>query len=350
MPTPSDFHFFEDMFSRLTTALNAYVNETAVNVITAITPVVTTLITIYVVLWGWSMIRGVIQEPVLDGLGRIVRLALITGIALNIGHYNTYLSNFLWESPEALASMVLGPSSTSTSSVQFLDGLLSKLYDYGMAFYQAAQANSTLGIPDLGKVAAANIIWLIGVAVTGYAAFLFILAKMALAVLLAVGPIFIIFMMFEPTKKMFDAWMGQVLNFVFSVMLAAAVLGLILKIVEAFLVSPDAIANMADTEIAGAIPVLAYGVIAILVLIQVSSIASALGGGVAVGTLGAVNWAYGKAKGGVSSMRPTNVRRSLNKAKSDVRIAGGAARAVAGAPMAAYRKVTGANKNRVSKG
>lgn len=348
-PVPSDFHFYENMFGKLTAALGSYVNDTATSVATAITPVATTLITIYVVLWGWSMFRGVISEPIQDGLARIVKLTLITTIALNMGYYNTFISDFLWATPEALATVVSGASGSSTSNIQFLDGLLSRMYDYGQAFYQAAMADTTLGIPDFGKLLAAALIWVAGVAVTGYAAFLFILSKMALAVLLGVGPIFVLLMVFEPTKRFFDAWIGQTLNYVFMVMLTAAAVALILKIIQLFLASPDAIANMADTELAGIIPAIAFSLIGLLVLMQVASIASALGGGVAVGTLGAVGWAYGKTKGGMSAMRPTNARRSLNKARSDMRIAGGVAKSVGGAPLAVYRRITGGNKNRVSK-
>lgn len=54
----SDFHFYSRMFTELSNALSTYVNDTATNIIGAITPVATTLVSIYVMLWGWSMMRG----------------------------------------------------------------------------------------------------------------------------------------------------------------------------------------------------------------------------------------------------------------------------------------------------
>lgn len=346
----ASFHFYEDIFTNLNNSLSTYVSDVASNIIGAITPVATTLVTIYVALWGWSMIRGVIQEPVLDGLGRIVRLALITGIALNLGRYNGYLSDWLWNSPDALAAFIASGHSDSLANTQFLDQLMSQIYDLGDAYWQAAHANTTMGIPDIGTMAIAIIIWAVGIVATGYGAFLLALAKMSLAIILGVGPIFILLTIFEPTKKFFDAWIGQALSYVFLVMLTAAAIKLIMTIIQVYLVKTNSAGVLADPGIAQALPAIVLCIIGALVLMQLSSIASALGGGAAIGTLGAVSWAYGKAKGGVSSMRPTNMRRSLNKAKSDVRIAKDATKAVAGAPMAAYRKVTGANKNRVSKG
>jgi type IV secretion system protein VirB6 len=44
----------------------------------------------------------------------------------------------------------------------------------------------------------------------------------------------------------------------------------------------------------------------------------------------------------VVGMRPTNLRRSANKIRSDVRIA-------AAPPKALYRKITGASRNSVAK-
>lgn len=346
IPAPSEFHFYEDLFSKLTGTLTGYVGSVSTNVISAITPVATTLLLIYVALWGWSMMRGVISEPITDGAGRIIRLTLITAIALNIGYYNTFIADFLWGAPDALASVVVGGYTGPASGVQYLDGLLSKMFDFGGSYYQAAQADSTLGVPDLGKLLVAVLIWAAGVVVTGYGAFLYALSKMALAVILAVGPIFVLLIIFEPTRRFFDAWIGQALNYVFMVMLTAAAVALILTIIESFLGSPMAATFQETTPLGGAIPAIVFSVIGVLVLMQVASMASALGGGVAIGTLGAVAWAYGRTKGTAAAMRPTSLRRSYNKARSDVRIAG---RAVTAPPMAVYRKITGASRNRVAK-
>lgn len=359
-PTPSDFHFYEKLFTKLTTSLGTYVNDVATDVITAITPVATTMLLIYMALWGWSMVRGVISEPVTDGVSRILRLTVIGSIALSLGHYNAFLGDFLWNSPDALASVVTGGAASPLSSVQFLDKLLSQMFDYGNAYYQAAWADSSFGIPDLGKLAGAVLSWLAGIAVTGYGAFLYALSKMALAIILAVGPIFVLLTIFEPTKRFFDAWIGQALNYVFMVMLTAAAVSLILAILNGYLGSAAAAAAMATTEIAGIIPAIVFSLIGLLVLMQISPMASALGGGVAIGTLGAVGWAYGKAKStgkgayGVGSGKTLSNMRAARRAKAvNARWAAnnpGMAARTAGAPMAVYRKITGGRKNSVARG
>jgi type IV secretion system protein VirB6 len=359
---PSNFHFYEDAFTDLSGALNGYWEHVASNIVGAITPVATTLLMIYVTLWGWSMMRGVISEPITDGVTRIVRLAVITGIALSVTRYGGFIADMLWNSPEALAAHIASGSSNSGSNMQFLDGLMSKIYDLGDAYWQKANASQgMLPLPDLGMTAIAILIWAAGLLATGYGAFLLALSKMALAIILAVGPIFVLLMIFEPTKRFFDAWIGQALNYVFLVMLTAAAIKLILTIIESYLGVANSAGVLADPSISQALPCLVFCLIGTLVMMQLPSIAAALGGGVAISTLGAAGWAYNKMKGaamgGLGAMRPTNLKRSINRARSDVRIASNAARSVArgtaaaaGMPKAIYRKITGSSTNRVGRG
>jgi type IV secretion system protein VirB6 len=307
------FHFYTDLFNNINTALTNYVGNVSASVMGAFTPVATTMLGIYVAFWGWSMMRGVISEPVIDGVGRMVRLTTIAAIALNVGYYNTFISDFLWKSPDALARVVTGAS--GDSSVLFLDQLMKGIFELGEAYWQKANSTSGwTGIPDLGLVLVALLIWLCGLWATGIAAFLFVLSKMALAVLLAVGPIFILGLIFEPTKRFFDAWMGQVLNFVFLVMLTAACAKLILAILSKYLTNSGAV--LADPGIAQAFPALVLCAIAGLVMMQMPSIASALGGGVAVSTLGAVGWAYNKGKDAAGAGRDLASGRTLNKMRA----------------------------------
>jgi type IV secretion system protein VirB6 len=167
---------------------------------------------------------------------------------------------------------------------------------------------------------------------------------MSLAILLAIGPIFVLLLLFEGTKRFFEAWLGQALNYVFLVVLTAAAIKLVMTIVEAYLMAEVNVALNPTAD--KAVPCIVLCLIAALVMMQLPSIASALGGGAAISTLGVPSLAFSKAKGTLSALRPTSLRRSLNRARSDVRIAAGAAKATAAAPMAVYRKITGQSRSR----
>ncbi|MDD5365964.1 MAG: type IV secretion system protein [Gallionellaceae bacterium] len=348
----ADFHFYTDTMSRMSSTLDTYVSDVSTAIAGGFAGVATTLVTIYVMLWGWSMMRGVISEPVTDGVSRIVRLAVIVGLATNVGLYNGYISDFLWNLPDALASLIASGYSDSATNANFLDTLFGKAYDFGQAYHEKGYASPGF-FPDYGMVAAAWAIWAFGLAATGYAAFLLVLSKIVLAVVLGVGPLFILFLIFEPTKRLFDAWIGQALNYIFVVMLTTATIKLLLTIISAYIdavFGSYAAVGGADPGYSEIFPMLALSAIGCLALVQMPSIASALGGGVAISSLGAVRWAYDKTTGGVSrglsAARPTNMRRTLNKARSDWKIAKKAANTTVGVPGAVYRKITGGNRTR----
>lgn len=345
MLAPSEYHFYEDTFAQLNSALTTYIGDVSGDVIGAISGVAYSMLMIYMMLWGWTMLRGMISEPITDGVTRIVRLAVIVGVALNLGRYGTYVSTFLWNTPDTMASIVANGYSNPQSNVQFLDGLMSRLFDLGGAYYKASFASTGM-LPDLGMLSAAFLIWITAVVATAYAAFLLALSKMALAILLGIGPIFVLLLIFEGTKRFFEAWLGQALNYVFLVILAAGAIKLMMTIIVQYL-NAAAGGAMATPTIEQALPAIVMCVISALVMMQLPSIASALGGGAAISTLGAAGWAYGKATSTMAAMRPTSLKRSLNRAASDVRIAGRAAKAVGGAPLSVYRKITGGRKNTV---
>lgn len=162
--------------------------------------------------------------------------------------------------------------------------------------------------------------------------------------------IFILCAIFEGTKRFFEAWMGQALNFVFLVMLTSGVMKLLFSVVMAYLDSAFPSNASIDPNLSAIFPLLAISAIAIVGMSQVPSVASALGGGVALSSLGAGRWAQGKATSTMSAMRPTNLRRSMNKARSDARIVHNTAKATAGAPMAVYRRITSSRASRAAKG
>lgn len=325
-----NFTFYSTLFSRLDTALGTYWSSAASNVASAIAPVATTLLTIYVILWGWAVMRGMVSEPVMDGAARIVRLSIIVALAINIGIYNDYLARFLWETPEALAGIVAG-GYAGGNAMNFLDQLMGQFYELAQAFNDKAYADTGItGLPDLSLWITGWAILIAGSLMTGYAAFLFALSKMALAVMLGVGPIFVLMMMFEQTKRFFDIWIGQALNYIFLVLLTASAVKLVMTIIGTYMTAATS-AAAGDPSVVQALPGIIFCLIGLLVTMQLPSIASALGGGVAIGTLGAVGWAYNRARGSLNAARPSNIRRSINSLRQDARIVGNLAGRITGA-------------------
>ncbi len=346
------FDYYSQAFTKLSAALTSYVSDTATSIIGAIGPVAAQLLTLYFIIYGISMMRGLIEEPISDFAMRVIKTSLILGLALNIGLYNGQIVSFLWDSPDKLAAYVSGSNSGTTENMSYLDNLMTQFYSLGEKFWAYSSGMTSV---DLGPKIIAVLVWLAGVVVTVYAAFLLILAKMALAVILGIGPIFVLLLMFEGTKRFFESWFGQALNYVFVVVLTSAAVKLILSLIVAYMPSANTVAG-ATGSISAAIPPIALAGIGALVMMQLSSVASALAGGVAISTLGAGNAIWNKAKGAaggaknlasgktLSDMRAQRRAKATN-AKWAARNPGMTASA-AGMSMKAFKAVT-ATPNRV---
>ena len=296
-----EFAFYQSLFSRLSIALEAHFSTTAGNVAAAFTPVATTLMCLYLVFWGFTVMRGMASETVLEGAVRLVKMAFIVAFAINVGIYNSYLASLLWAAPDALASVVAGGS--GESSMHFLDSLALQFFELAQSFTDSAYADSGLtGLPDLSLWAAGWAVLAGGLLMTGYAAFLFVLAKIALSILLGIGAIFILMTLFDATKHFFMVWIGQCLNYVFLVLLTASSVRLVMTIISSYL--DAALSHASDPAIIHALPAIAFSLIGILVMVQLPSVAAALGGGAALGTQNAAGRLYAKTGAALKTRTP----------------------------------------------
>jgi len=221
---------FNETFTSITNPLLNSITATSSRIATAIIPTASILLLIYICFWSWALIRGLIQEPILDFVGRMVKFSLIYSIALMGIHYTTFFIDFFWNTPEAIAKIIISDQrmSSPNATMHFLDDFLQIYYNYSDAWFESSFVNkSRLGIPNLVQLFTGFFILVIGVINTAIAAFLLLLAKVALAIILSIGPIFIISLFFESTRKLFDAWIGQLLNYVFIFVLMAATMAIV---------------------------------------------------------------------------------------------------------------------------
>lgn len=298
-------HFYADLFAEINNLIESHINDTVIAVSQAIAPSITSLLIIYIAIWAWSMARGMIQEPITDGATRIIALAIIANLALNVGLYNTYISSWIWKTPEAMAN-IISTEQPGNGGMDFLDELFFRSSIYGDLLWTAAEMNKYGPFPNPLYAILSILMKFFGLLLTGYAAALIILAKFMLAVLLGIGPIFVTLLIFQSTRKFFESWLSQCLNYVFMVILIAALFALIGNIISSFV--REAAMTAARTQNPNIESVfMAYGfiIIAFILLLQIAPVASALGGGVAISTLGAAGIAWSKISGALRRLTPT---------------------------------------------
>jgi type IV secretion system protein VirB6 len=315
----SQLDIFSWLFSEFDTVLDSYISSTASEIAAAITPVAWIMFGIYVVAWGISMIRGLIEEPVTDGLMRLVKIAVVLGIALNVGRYQEFAVDFFMDTPAALANVMAfggGAASGDQSTYGMIDTLLNKTIDAAGAAWDQMSVLSPGQSMALGFTAI--LILIFGGFFTVAAGIMIIMAKVSMVLLLALGPLFILLLMFQATQRFFESWLGQVVNAMLTLVLLLAVCTMFFGITEQAINAASGVMEN-DPLQATAIVGVACAACTFL-LFQVPPLASALGGGIALPVGGAAKALMGG--GVIGTAKDMAVRAAIIKAT------GGAALAV----------------------
>jgi type IV secretion system protein VirB6 len=274
-------------------------------------------VTLYIVLWGLAMWRGLISEPMSDGIGRVLRIVLVGTFALSAGVYGPRIATTIYNTPAELAAVVAGGA---VPPELVMDNAIGKGDEIARAYLALVSVTDIGG--SLAAVLSALIVWLLTVVVVLYGVALILLSKIALAIVLGLGPIFIALLLFDTTKRFFEGWLGQALNYMFIFALVASAVNILFALWMPAL--NYALANNAQ-GFSALLPMLLWGGAAFVVLVQVPGIASGLAGGVQIGTLGAVGWVANKTRGTLGAARPQNVRAAYRSMRRDVAAVGAGA-------------------------
>jgi type IV secretion system protein VirB6 len=128
------------------------------------------------------------------------------------------------------------------------------------------------------------VVWFLVVALCVYAMFLIALSSIALAILLALGPLFIASLFFESTRRFFSAWLAQLTNYGLITVLTVMVAALLLRVVQTF--AAQTAARGGDIVTVDALNMVLVAVLVFLVFRQIMPIAAGLAGGVSLNSFG----------------------------------------------------------------
>lgn len=275
---------FATFWQWLTDRLSDYVSVHVAAMAAAIEPAAVTLAVVYVMVWGFLHLKGSIQEPVVAGALRIVRLAVVLGVGLRLWQYNAVLVDTFMVAPVELAARLAGAADPV--------GTIDALWEQGGQVAATLWDKGGLFSGDMGYYLAAAVVYLLMGAVCVYALFLMALARVALALLLAVGPLFILMLLFETTQRFFEAWLVQLANYALVGVLAVLTASLMMTVVEAYATATAA--RGAAILTVDALDMLLVAGLVLLLLRQVMPIAARLAGGVTLASFGVASGALGR--------------------------------------------------------
>lgn len=268
--------FFATFWSWLNAQLADYIGSNTALVAATLEPAIVTLATVYVMVWGYLQLTGRIEEPLIAGLKRLVTLAVVLGAAIHLWLYNSVIVDTFYRAPAQLTAAVIG----TTDPVATLD----VIWNRGGAVAGFLWNNGGVFSGDFGYYVAGAVVWVLIGLLCAYTMFLVALSSVALAVLLALGPLFLALLLFETTRRFFEAWVAQLANYALISILTVLVAALLLQIVESY--AEQTAARGSAILTVDALDMVLMAVLVFLLMRQVMPIAAALAGGVALSTLG----------------------------------------------------------------
>ncbi|WP_254226482.1 type IV secretion system protein [Burkholderia multivorans] len=332
--------------------IGAYVTHTSAALSSALVPVVTTAVTVWVMAYGFAVMRGEASESVPAFAWRAAKVAILLAVALGSGIYQSTVITDVENGTETLAqtisqagggtcpasvSGVTGTGSTSASSVY----TAFDCYDAQLGAVVTADVNhaSQSGLTDfgaaMGYLASAIIVAFGGSVFLLVACLETVLARVFLDLVLGIGPLFIACGAFEPSRRFFDAWTGKVVTYCLMQVLIAAFLGIALAVFSSETASLTGLASLPASSDSGnlyttivnqmmgsssstvsddqyfvdALGMLVTGIFLAMLCWQLPSVASSLGGGCAVTGVGA--FAAGLASRAVGGAAGTALGRTM---------------------------------------
>jgi len=268
--------FFQTFWAWLNATLTGYIGNNTARVSAALEPAIVTLSTVYLMVWGYLHLTGRIEEPFATGLRRIIVLAVVLGVALHLWLYNSVIVDTFYTAPAQLAAAVVGSGDPV--------GTIDAIWQQGGAVAEQLWDKAGVWGGDFGYYLAGAVVWLLIGLLCVYAMFLIALSSIASAVLLAIGPLFIALLLFDSTRRYFEAWVAQLATYALISILTVLVAALLLQIVESYAAQTAARGTAILTV--DALDMVLVSVLVFLLMRQIMPIAAGLAGGLALSSFG----------------------------------------------------------------
>lgn len=258
--------------------LTNFVSSKSAALCAALVPIALTGATIYLLVMGFAIMRGEANDSLHTFLWKSFKMAFIAGLALSAGEYQASIVDGITGIQGAFIQSMSGLSSIGA----LVDNMAKPFDDLGQQLWSQATTGfwpnfSLLGAAALVAVAEA-FLFVVGL---GF----YLLAKVALALVFAVGPAYILCAMWPATQKYTESWIGQALNYIVLNVLVGASIAMLTDFASQF---ANHIAQTQDTVnvIKATMALLLCSGALAVVMLNLPQLAGALSGGASISGIG----------------------------------------------------------------
>lgn len=180
-------------------------------------PALTLLMTIYVALFAMGLLTGRTRIGLSSLTPRMLTLGLVLTFATSWVAYQNVVWTLATGAPDQVASIVTGTRGSATTA--FADRLdrvfnaVQAIADQASRPAPPTETGITPATPMVGGFTAATVLWLSALMLLLGTVGVLVTAKIALAAMLALGPVFIVLALFPATRGLFEGWLKAVVLF-----------------------------------------------------------------------------------------------------------------------------------------
>ena len=276
--------FISGTLNTVDMVIGNFVSNAYMNFVQANAGLITLMFTVYVMFLGFQFLNHTQNFNLHVVTKHIIVMLFVYGLVMNWHLYHLFVYNIFTNEPGNIAKVLVSSSGTyqvSGGIVATLDGIYAAVVNATIGFFsQVGFSGSGIAFLFYGVM-----VYVIGSMMCVFALLLFVYAKMMMAISLALGPIFIPFFLWEPTKGIFAAWIRKLITLSLIPIVTSTVLVLMLSVINVTL--PNVSQPVEHLQFYGIAPFLGLSLATTMILSQVFRISSSLGGGIALASISA---------------------------------------------------------------
>ncbi|MCJ2185569.1 type IV secretion system protein [Novosphingobium beihaiensis] len=249
----------------------------------AMAPVLTAVLTLYIVFFAYSLLTGRTTLGISALTPRMLRLGVVLVLVTSLTAYQTFVWNLALGGPDWIAAQLMGVKGSATTifgdRIDIVFGAISDIASnssaQGAGNGEAAKAATSAA----GLLTPDTIMWMGALLLLLGTVGVLLTARIALAVLLAIGPVFIIFGLFDGTRGLTAGWLrGVALTAVtplFVVLGGGVTLELLVPIISGMVQS----AALGEVDARAAMAFFLVAAVHVALMIMVVKVASTMAAG-----------------------------------------------------------------------
>lgn len=202
----------------------------------ALVTVLTILLTLFVAWFGINLLLGRANLSVRSLTPRMMTIGVVLTLVTSWVAYSTLVWNLAVGGPDEIAAVITGSQGSATQVfAQKID----------IVFQALQQASPQVEGKDVGAFSPEGMMWLGAMLLLLGTVGILVTARIALAVLVTVGPIFVVMALFESTRGMFTGWLKGLVMLalvpLFAVLGGSIMLELAVPVLSALAATPGQI-------------------------------------------------------------------------------------------------------------